>query len=444
MGRRAPNITQPPLIAWLVAAIMAAIGLTQVVPAIQFGIKDLSSDVLRQWRVSRYIQSRVNPYPVALAALQASAKAGKFEKPIELGIHPVVPDAPGHEAPPHAGEMPKYGPHPDTRKDVGPPEATYPPPATVILAFTIGYLTPDSLLVLWVAFNLVLLTLIAFELAQLQQPAPPKAWTITCFMAIALVWPPTAYFFSRGQFSFLVLWCVLLALRIGDKRSWLAGTLYSLALIKPSLALPFLMIPLIQRRWRVLAWVAGIQAALLLCASWLLRASPVALTTEWLSVGRYFMQGMYTIQELIDDLNLDGTIWSVILPVAIVAASAILIYRGDRMRALAALSLVSVIWTYHYRYDFVVLVCAIAFLSAPQLEPRHWDLWQSSGLVALTVLGVALTDAAITGETAGWRIVRWAGRLALLWIIICIARTKQSRVKTTAEEIATPALSTVS
>ena len=66
--------------------------------------------------------------------------------------------------------------------------------------------------------------------------------------------------------------------------------------------------------------------------------------------------------------NLDGTISSVILPLAVVAASAILIYRADNMRALAVLSLISVIWTYHYRYDFVVLLCAIAFLSAPLLN----------------------------------------------------------------------------
>jgi hypothetical protein len=249
--------------------------------------------------------------------------------------------------------------------------------------------------------------------------------------------------FSRGQFSFLVLWCVLLAVRIGDKRNWLAGLLYSLALIKPSLALPFLLIPLFQRRWRVLAWVAGIQAALLLCASWLLQASPVALTTEWLSVGRYFMHGMYTLQELVDDLNLDGTIWSVILPLALVAASAILIYGADRIRALAILSLISVIWTYHYRYDFVVLLCAIAFLSTPLFKPRSWDLWQWSGLLALIVLGIALTEAATRGETAGWRIIRWGGRLSLPWIIVCIARVKPTRVETTAE-VPTSSLSTVS
>jgi hypothetical protein len=439
---RAPNSAHPPLTAWLLVAIMAAVGATQLVPAIRFALKDHSSDVLRQWRVSQYVQDRVNPYPVAITALEAAAKAGTFENPLRLGIHRVVPGAPGRKQPPHAGIMPKQGPHPDTRKDVGPPEATYPPPAAVLLAFSIGYLRPDSLLGIWVLLNLVLLVLIAYELAQLQRVEQAKVWSTVCFIAIALLWPPTPYFFSRGQFSFIVLWSVLVAARLEKNRSWLAGILYSLALIKPSLALPFLIIPLIQRRWRVLAWTAGIQAGLLLFASWLLRASPLALTTEWLSVGRYFMQGMYTVQEFIDDLNLDGTIWSVVLPLVIVTASTILIYRAEHLRALAMLSLIAVIWTYHYPYDFVVLLCVIAFLSTPLIQPLRWDLWQWSGLLALAVLGIALTDVAMRGDTVAWRIVRWGGRLAVFWTIISITRAKRSRV-TPVAELSAPSLSPI-
>ncbi len=433
----APNSAQPSLTAWLVVASMAAVGLTQLIPAIRFALKDQSSDVLRQWRVSRYVQNRINPYPVAIAALEAAASAGTLENPLGLGIHRIVPVTPERKGPAHVGVMPKYGPHPDTRKDVGPPEATYPPPAAVILAFTAGYLSPDSLLASWVVLNLTLLLLIAYELGQLQQPGHAKAWYTACFIAIALVWPPTPYFFSRGQFSFIVLWSVLVAGRVGKHRSWIAGILYSIALIKPSLALPFLVIPLVQRRWKVLAWTAGIQAALLLTASWLLRASPIALTREWLSVGRYFMQGMYTVQEFIDDLSLDGTIWGIILPLAVVAASAILIYRADQIRALALVSLLAVIWTYHYRYDFVVLLCAIAFLSSPLLRPAAWDVWQWSGLLALIILGIALTDFAIRGETAGWRMARWGGRLALFWIVFSIVRAKTSCITPAAELAAT-------
>ncbi len=412
------------LITWLPVAIMAIAGMTQLVPAIRFALKDHTSDVLRQWRVSRYVQSRVNPYPVALAALDMAAKTGQLESIVDLGIHSVVPLAPGHKRPPHAGAMPKHGPHPDTRKDVGPPEATYPPTSMMVLAFTIGYLRPDWLLPLWAFLNLVLLVLIAYELTQLQCLTNAKIWSVACFISLALLWPPIPYFFSRGQFSFIVLWCVLVAGRLGKNRDWLAGILYSLALIKPSLALPFLLLPLVQRRWKVLAWTAGVQAGLLLFASWLLRASPIALTTEWLSVGRYFMQGMYTLQEIIDDFNLDGTVWSFLLPLIVVAASTVLIYRADRIKAIALLSIVAAIWTYHYRYDFVVLLCAVAFLSVPLIRPLRWDIWQWSGLLAFVFLGLALTDVALEGNTVAWRIVRWAGRLSLIWIIIAVARRR--------------------
>ncbi len=408
--RRTPDSTQAPLAAWLLIAVIAAVGLTRLVPAIRFAVNDQTSDVLRQWRTSQYILARVNPYPVALEALETTYGSSAPERLRTLRIYAI----------------PKQGPHPDTRKDVGPPESTYPPTAALILALAIGHVQPHALLLIWAVLNLGLFGLIGRELIQLQSVPSARTWSVICLLSLSLLWPPTIYFFSRGQFTLIVLWSVLVAERIGERRSWLTGILYSIALIKPSVALPFLLLPLRRGRWRSLIWTAAIQVALLASASLLLRASPAALLSKWLLVSRYFMQGMYTAQEIIIDMHLIGTIWNIIIPLTIAAIGFFLSYRAEANRALAIISVIAALWTYHYPYDFLVLLCALAFLLTPADRILKWDSWQWSGIFAFALLGVALTDVAVGGNTMTWRIVRWGGRLSSLWIIISTVRAKRS------------------
>jgi hypothetical protein len=291
--------------------------------------------------------------------------------------------------------------------------------------------------------NIVLFCLIGQELIRLERVQNAQLWSLLFLLSLGLLWPATTAFFSRAQFSLIVLWCVLVAERIGDRRSWLSGALYSLALIKPSLGIPFLLAPMVRRRWTSLAWTAAIEALLLLAAGWYLRASPIALTSEWLSVGRYFMVGIYTVQELINDLHLTASGWNIAIPLAVVGSAVFLIYRSETDRALAMLSVIAVIWTYHYPYDFVVFVCVIAFLFTPLDRPSQWDVWQWSGLVAIVILGIALSDFAVRGETAAWRLARWGGRVSLVWVIVSIARAKRPNATLSSETAAVGKFSSV-
>ncbi len=402
---------RPRLVAWLFVALLGAMGIGLTVPAIRSVSRDHLSDVLRQWRTSQYVLARVNPYPIALAALQA-----KF----------------GGSAPDHLRTLkiygiPTQGPDPNTRTDIGPPEATYPPTSALVLAFTIGPLRPQAVMVIWNVLNIALFCLIGQELIRLEHVHRAKLWSLLLLLSLGLLWPATTAFFSRGQFSLIVLWCVLVAERIGERRSWLSGILYAVALIKPSLGIPFLVAPLIRRRWKSLAWTAAIEVVLLAAAGWFLRASPIYLISEWLSVGRYFMVGIYTVQEIINDMHLSASGWNTVIPLAVVAGSIFLVYRSESNRTIAMLSVIAAIWTYHYPYDFVVLICVMAFLFTPLDHPSQWDIWQWSGLVAMFILGIALSDFAVRGDTAAWRLARWGGRLSLLWVIVCIARAKRSK-----------------
>lgn len=404
--------------AWSLVAVLGVIGVALTIPAIQSVSRDHLSDVLRQWRTSQYVLSRVNPYPVAVAALRA-----KFGDPKNLRDLKVY-------------GIPRQGPHPDTRQDIGPPEATYPPTSALILAFTIGPLPPQIVVIIWNVLNIALFFLIGVELIRLQGLQNAQLWSVLFLLSLGLLWPATTAFFSRAQFSLIVLWAVLVAERIGEQRSWLSGILYSLALIKPSLGIPFLIAPLVRRRWKTLFWTIAIEAVLLVAASWYLRASPITLTSEWLSVGRYFMTGIYTVQEIINDLHLTAPSLNLAIPFAVLVIAYFLCNRSKSNRTIAMLSVFAAIWTYHYPYDFVALICVMAFLFTPLDSPSEWDFWQWTGLVAMIILGIALSDSAVRGETTVWRLTRWGGRLSLLWVIASVARAKRCNVDLGREALA--------
>ena len=186
-------VNRQAFIAWLIVAAMAIIGIAETVPAIRSELQDHSADVLRQWRTSQYVLARVNPYPIALAALEA--KYGT--------------SAPQHLRTLRIYAIPREGPDPNTRKDIGPPEATYPPSSALILAFTIGRLSPEALQIIWNILDILLFVLIGQELIRLQ-----SVQNSTCLVGRVLARADSSLaaddvlFFSRPIYFDRALVCV--------------------------------------------------------------------------------------------------------------------------------------------------------------------------------------------------------------------------------------------
>ena len=67
----------------------------------------------------------------------------------------------------------------------------------------------------------------------------------------------------------------------------------------------------------------------------------------------------------------------------------------------------------------------MAFLFTPLIS-LAMGLLAVDRIVAMVILGIALSDFAVRGETTVWRLVRWGGRLSLIWVIVSIARAERS------------------
>jgi Glycosyltransferase family 87 len=380
--------------------VFLAVGLAEILATPYTGKRDPTCDICRQWVVTQYALRRVNPYPVALDALRA-----------HYGV--LAPRGPVHLKDVGVFAIPKSGPNAETDPNLGPPESTYPPPSLTLL-LPIGYIPRDAVRVLWAILNAGLLLVVARELQLLSARHGIDA-PFLFFAGVAAIWPVTAYCFEVGQFSLLALACILVARRLEPTHAIAAGLIYSLALVKPSLSLPFLFLPLFDKRVKTLTTLALSQLALFGAMSWLVHASPIAMTRDWLSVAAYFRAGMYTVQEIINRLRIDGSIWDMLLEGGILLAGAALAFRLAPPKRIAVLAVVSCIWTYHSQYDFVVLLIPAALLAVSPMD-RRWAF----NVCALILIGIGLTVPVYFGEAMLERAVRQLARVSFPALLVGI------------------------
>ena len=384
-----------------IVAVFLCLGLAQVIPAVLNAATDTTGDLGRHWVVTRYILNRVDPYPVAFAALRE-----------RYGL--VAPAGPVHMKDTKIFTVPKTGPHPETDATLGVPEAVYPPMAIMML-LPLGLLPVELIRGLWLLVNLAFLFLVAYELYVLTGTG-----ALHWFLILGLVatWPASAYCIEREQFSLFALWCILAARRMEQAHPVLAGLLYSISLLKPGLAVPFLLLPLLERRVTVLASLVSLQVALLAAMSWLVQVNPIHLLREWLGVASYFRQGMYTLQDIINGLRLDGSLLDVVLQITVLLAATFVSIKLTFQKRLAFLAVISCVWNYHALYDFVAMLVAIALMTKAKMD-RRWML----NAAALCLVAIGLTMPIYHGSNSTARGMRWATRVSLVILVVTVHRT---------------------
>jgi len=279
-------------------------------------------------------------------------------------------------------------------------------------------------------------------------PLPPKTGIAidgrVLILVCLLLFPPTFATFERGQFSLLVLAALFVAM--DPSRDWLLrGAALGLALVKPSIALPFVFIPLARREWRVFVIAAAIQA---IAAAYVMfqAKSMVGIFLDWLTVARFFMFGMYTAH---DWLTAAASISPLVVPLgslALLAVCGIVLFAGGRrsiQQQFMFACATAYFWTYHSTYDFIVMAPLLLRYLGCSLPP-NWKTWSVLGTVTFAFVCLALTDHVIRGDDPLTRVIRWINRFIFLGMYIreflVFHRSGMgAREETTARPIPTPA-----
>lgn len=366
-------------------------------------------DFQRHWVNCQYVRRGLDPYDLSVRILRRGQDSGDpaFEA---WGMRDMrmVPGWRDVE-----GVLPQ----------LGPPETTYPPSWILLLTCTAGQWPEAWTAAGWATVNVVLLAFICICLVREAVPADFRRAYPAALVALGLflLWPPTASVVHSNQLTFLSMAFALCGLRALDRSSWQAGLWLGLSLFKPSFGLLFLIYPIIRGRFLVvvLAGILHVAATLVLAA--ILGSTGPLLVQQWLEVASHFLQGMYSIQEILNRLGPERGPVGTLLRLGLLGAIFGWCWwnrASSKERQIDFLCFANLLWVYHGDYDFVLLLLPLAhccrrlFADAPMESHAKLAAWLELG--AYVVVGLGLLLPVYRGDDFGFRQLRWMCRLSLL------------------------------
>jgi hypothetical protein len=248
----------------------------------------------------------------------------------------------------------------------------YPPHAIALLS-PLGVMSLEWAVRVWSLVNLPLL-FVAPSLALRHVRPGLSASHAALPLLMLLCWSGSR---TLLQFSLLALTFGLASTVLADRRPVWSGICLGLALMKPQVAVPFLVWAVIARRWNVIFGALGIIAAgfVVYCAR--AAANPVDVIGNYASILRYLYAGeviMRGLSQLRPAFEITGATSSMV-DAASTAAAVILfgwlcgVARAegaldDRMRLAAPpmVALWSLLTFYHLTYGFLILFPLAAYL----------------------------------------------------------------------------------
>ncbi|MFN7980823.1 MAG: glycosyltransferase family 87 protein [Vicinamibacterales bacterium] len=290
----------------------------------------------------------------------------------------------------------------------------YPPPAIVVLA-PIALLNVHVSAWLWALLNVVLLTIVGVVSVRVMDADTP--WRPTwLFVATLFCWSASR---TLLQFTILSLACALASWRLSRTRPASAGVLLALALIKPQVAAPYVLLMIATSRWRVV--MSSVATTVLLWALYCLRAgvSPMAVAASFagrlisMYSGPHAQVGVSELARLVpagyEDVT--GLFVALMLSLALVA-TAVRVWmcsepRRDRVSLLlpAAGAAAVLVACRHLSYAFVTLAPAAAWLLTTGAPLGRWPRRLFWALQAGMIVDVPTAHRALVA--AGWS-ARWA------------------------------------
>ena len=264
--------------------------------------------------------------------------------------------------------------------------------------------------------NLVLLALL---LAWAVRPAGPADRRLgLLFAASLLATSSICTTLGLGQYGVIVLAALVGAYQLDQRgRSLLAGVLLGVAMIKVTLAGPFLLPFLLRQRWKTVLSAAAYVGLGALVVWPAIDASPFVWLTEVLGTASHYV-GDNSVVSLTVGSGLGARDAVKIAAVVTTAAALVVLYLWRHASMLSLFAIASVaarFWTYHTHYDNLILIFLMLALGVHAL--RHDRAWAWTGFVAV---GLSLWFPARFADVAAYQTfqwVMWSAGLVLLLIL---------------------------
>ncbi len=307
----------------------------------------------------------------------------------------------------------------------------YPPASYAILWPFLGWLDLAAARWLWAA---TLLAALAWLSALVARESGAESRLARAFL---VAWVPAMYATTvtvgNGQLGVHVLAAVLTSILIArrGRGAWpsdlAAALLFTLSLVKPSLAAPFFWILLTGRGGaRRGALVAGAYAALTALAVSFRPEGMLGLLRSWLSISRETAvgarYGYMNLHEWMSAVGLGEWIsFGSLLVLALLGAWVLRHRDGPVWPALGLAAIVARTWTYHALYDdLLLLVPIVALVRAAREAPPGGGRAVATGLVVCAGWFSTLVPARLLTAPPPWDLAFRAGQ-TIVWAAVLVA-----------------------
>lgn len=249
--------------------------------------------------------------------------------------------------------------------------ADYPPAAYATLWPLLGWLPLSASRLVWAVAVACFLAALAYLVVRASHATTPTQYAFVGLLVFPMyATQMTVWAGQLGIFVLVLLLGAMLPLARpggGAARDAVTGVLFAFALVKPTIAVPFLWILLfVPGRWRPGLFAAVAYAALTLVAAIPRDEGVVALIRDWLS-GRSAqmptINGHANLHKWLELVGLDG----LSLPASLGALGALGAWvwrhrRADLWLLLGVTALVARLWFHHWAYDDVLLIVPMVTL----------------------------------------------------------------------------------
>lgn len=317
-------------------------------------------DLKLRWKEQQYVLKGINPYEVK-ADWNRNMSGHELQRARIKGLVEVDPE-------------------------IGMPGPGYPP-----WAYGTGLLFAapvDWVLARWcfaiihcVLLAAMLLTLFQFTRSQGTHFAFFVCSAVLCISSICTS-------LGNGQYGIVVAVLLLLAIRL-ENRPLIVGLLVGLALVKPTLSLPFVVILLIKRQSLSLVIITLYLAIATGFTWWMTSTPPLDMIQQMLMAASHW--GMETGADLISLLHragLEKQTSSAMVAAIVVLSTVLLLWFYRRASPLTLFGICSVgarLWTYHRSYDNVILLFLLVALLVKARERPGTLVITAAGLLGMSL-----------------------------------------------------------
>jgi hypothetical protein len=348
-------------------------------------------DLRLRWQEQHYVFRHKNPYEVRAQADARKPSAGSR-----------LADEAGIES------------------DFGIPDPGYPPWAYATGAVLFWPSNWTVARCFFAAVNLLLLIPIGLWARRVGQPHGKAVASFFC--AAVLAAGAICHTLGDGQYGIIVLASLVGAFWLDERhRPMLSGLLIGVALVKPTLSLPFLVPMLVKRRYLALA-TAAVYIGLGSCLTWWLTSTdPITMlnqmvATNWLGAGADPIAFLFRAGVDI------GTAAKAVAAVVITVLFALaFLYRQASMLTLFGISACAArFWTYHRQYDNLILVFSLLALGTLGLEKEC-----RKAIAAFIGMGLTLWLPARATDELAIQLLMMLVWIACLAVLLAVAREER-------------------